>query len=64
MVEKEDERAFFFFLFVSYCLGILLETVKKTSHHILRKLADPGGRAVYGVGLQLLDCWYHGFESR
>ena len=26
--------------------------------------ADPGGRAVWGVGLQSLDCWNHGFESR
>jgi hypothetical protein len=26
--------------------------------------ADPGSRAVYGVGLQPLDCWDRGFESR
>jgi hypothetical protein len=25
--------------------------------------ADPGGRAVYGVGLRLLACWDCGFES-
>jgi hypothetical protein len=26
--------------------------------------ADPGGRAVYGVGLRQLCCWDRGFESR
>ena len=26
-------------------------------------LADPGGRAVYGVGLRLLHCWDRGIES-
>ena len=25
--------------------------------------ADPGGRAVKGVGLRQLDCWDRGFES-
>ena len=27
-------------------------------------LADPGGCAVYGVGLKPLDCWDLGFEFR
>ena len=26
-------------------------------------LADPGGHAVYGVGLRPLACWGNGFES-
>jgi hypothetical protein len=26
-------------------------------------IADPGGRAVEGVGLRLLSCWDFGFES-
>ena len=26
-------------------------------------MADPGGRAVYGFGLQPLACWECGFES-
>ena len=30
----------------------------------LEKRADSGGRAVLGVGLQPLDCWDCGFESR
>jgi len=25
---------------------------------------DPGGRAVYGVGMQSFDCWDREFESR
>jgi hypothetical protein len=25
---------------------------------------EPGGRAVYGVGLQAIGCWHGGFESR
>jgi hypothetical protein len=28
---------------------------------LVSKFADPGGRAIYGVGLQPLDCW---FETR
>jgi hypothetical protein len=27
-------------------------------------LADPGGRAVYGIGLQPLNCWSPGIEFR
>jgi len=26
--------------------------------------ADSGGHVVYSVGLELLDCWDRGFESR
>jgi hypothetical protein len=28
------------------------------------KKADPGGRAVYGLGVRLFACWDWGFESR
>jgi len=31
---------------------------------VIRMTADPGDRAVYGVGLQPLDCWHRSFESR
>jgi len=37
------------------------------THDILRRViakqADRDGQAVYGVGIQLLDCWDCGFES-
>ena len=31
---------------------------------VIQTCADPGGRAVWGVGLQPLDCWTRGSESR
>jgi len=30
---------------------------------VIAKQADRDGQAVYGVGIQLLDCWDCGFES-
>ena len=32
--------------------------------HVMYVCVDPAGRAVYGVGLQPLDYWDLGFESR
>jgi hypothetical protein len=31
---------------------------------IIDNITDPGGRALEGVGLQPLDCWDCGFQSR
>jgi hypothetical protein len=34
------------------------------SGNLLKILADPSGRAVYGVRLQPLDWWDRGYEAR
>jgi hypothetical protein len=49
---------------------VIQELSPLTSKHTLHLLpneidkADPGSRAVYGVGLRPLTCWDCGFESR
>ena len=37
--------------------------VRQTTKILNYMYADPGGRAVYGVGLQPQACWDCGFES-
>jgi hypothetical protein len=48
----------------SHCIGTTTPTAWHTEYrHVKVMIANPSGRAVYGVGLRPFACWDCGFES-
>ena len=48
-------------IYNNHCYLKAYDNIINMSKHLN---VDPGGRAVYGVGMQSFDCWDRKFESR